>query len=71
MSKVMLGDFSINKKMTNTKRMMLLTSGNCLGLSVVSLLTPQDGLFSAPRMVSRPAIGTYVVVVGQFEANAA
>ena len=32
---------------------MLLTSGNHLSLSVVILLTPQGGLFSAPRMVSR------------------
>ena len=31
--------------------MMLLTSGNCLRLSIVILLTPQDG-FSSPRVVS-------------------
>ena len=35
--------------------MMLLTSGNRLSLSVVILLTPQDGLWSVPRMVSRLA----------------
>ena len=34
---------------------MLLTSANCLGLSIVILLTPRDDLFSGPRMESRPA----------------
>ena len=35
--------------------MMLLTCGNCLGLSIVILLTPRDDLFSGPRMESRAA----------------
>ena len=47
---------------------MLLTSGNRLGLSVVSLLTPQDGLFSVLEWQA-DHLGTHVVVVGQFEAN--
>ena len=34
---------------------MLLTSANCLGLSIVILLTPRDDLFSGSRMESRPA----------------
>ena len=34
---------------------MLLTSGNCLDLSVAILLTLQDDLFSAPRMECKPA----------------
>ena len=35
--------------------MMLPTSGNHLSLSVVILLTPRDGLWSVPGMVSRLA----------------
>ena len=38
------------------KRMMLLTSGKCLRLSIVILLTPRDGLFSAHSMGSRLAM---------------
>ena len=72
-SKPTLGDCSINRRLTNTKRMtnqMLLTFGNYLSLSIYDLLTPRDGLFSAPRMVSRPAqLDTHVVSISQFEAQ--
>ena len=34
---------------------MMLSSGNCLRLSVVILLTPQEELFRAPRMECKPA----------------
>ena len=54
LSNPMLGDYSVNGKMTNTERMMmmLLTSGKRLSLSVVILLTPRDGLWSALKMIS-------------------
>ena len=54
----MLGDLNMNRRLINTELMkntMLLTSANCLGLSIVILLTPQGDLFSAPRRESRPA----------------
>ena len=35
--------------------MMMLSSGNCLRLSIVILLTPQEELFRAPRMECKPA----------------
>ena len=57
LSKPMLGDCSINRRLTNTKRM---TNGTADFWKPPKsfrsdLLTPRDGLFSAPRMVSRPA----------------
>ena len=50
----MLGDFSINRRLTNTERMMN-DAADFSTFVIVILLTPRDGLFSAPRMVSRQA----------------
>ena len=57
LSKPMLGDCSINRRLTNTKRMTNDAADFWkLPKSFRSdLLTPRDGLFSASRMVSRPA----------------
>ena len=57
LSKPMLGDGSINRRRTNTERMT--NDAADFWKPVKSfrsdLLTPRDGVFSAPRMVSRPA----------------
>jgi len=44
----MLGDFSINRRLTNTERMMN-DAADFSTFVIVILLTPWDGLFSAPR----------------------
>ena len=53
---VMLGDISTKTSLINTNQMTndALTSENYLSLSLVTLLIPRGGLFSALRMVSRP-----------------
>ena len=50
----MLGDFSVNRRLTNTERMMNDAADFSTFVTVI-LLPPQNGLFSAPRMVSRQA----------------
>ena len=69
--KRMLGDCSINRKVTNIQRM----TNDAADFwkppkSFYSdLLTPRDG---APRVVSRPAgLGTHVASISQFGAQAA
>ena len=53
----MLGDLNMNRRLINTELMKNNAADycNCLGLSIVILLTPQGDLFSAPRRESRPA----------------
>ena len=57
LSKPMLGDSCINRKLTNTKRMTNDAADFWKPPKSFhsNLLTPRDGLFSAPRKVSRPA----------------
>ena len=57
LSKPMLGNCSINRRLTNTKRMINDAADFWKPPKSFrsDLLTPRDGLFSAPRMVSRPA----------------
>ena len=56
LSKPMLGDCSINRRLTNTERMINDAADFWKPPTSFrsDLLTPRDGLFSAPRMVSRP-----------------
>ena len=57
LSKPMLGDCSINRRLTNTERITNDAADFWKPPNFFrsDLLTPSDGLFSAPRMVSRPA----------------
>ena len=55
--KPLLGDRSINRRVTNTERMTNDAADFWKWPKSLrsDLLTPRDGLFSAPRLVSRPA----------------
>ena len=57
LSKPMLGDYSINRRRTNTEQMTNDAADFWKPPKSFrsDLLTPRDGLFSAPRMVRRPA----------------